>query len=149
MTLHLYELDRKAQELVLKHRDADVLNESHKMRMTVAYGLERFWGEHLRLKIQSENSDSERRKQEARKKANYWKDTWDALVEMMAKGKITVPNDTILDIKDTNAIKRMAERLWDENNFSTDNRKIVLAVLTQLCDAIVWWSQRYKKVNSQ
>ncbi len=44
-----YNLDHYAQKLVSDFRDKkNVLNESHKMRMTVAYGLERFWGEHLR-----------------------------------------------------------------------------------------------------
>ena len=48
--LQPYSLDYYAQEIVLKYRDEkNVLNESHKMRMAVAYGLERFWGEHLSL----------------------------------------------------------------------------------------------------
>lgn len=51
MTWKSYELDRVAQKLVLsaRERDPDSMNQSHKMRMSVAYGLERFWGEHLRL----------------------------------------------------------------------------------------------------
>lgn len=44
MSWQAYSLDRIAQELVIRYRHQDVLNESHKMRMTVAYGLERFWG---------------------------------------------------------------------------------------------------------
>ncbi|AKV67197.1 hypothetical protein VL20_2080 [Microcystis panniformis FACHB-1757] len=46
-----YNLDRIAQKLVLaaKLRDRDSLNQSFKMRESVSYGLERFWGEHLRL----------------------------------------------------------------------------------------------------
>ena len=41
-----YELDRAAQRLVLqaRGRDPKSLNQSYKMRMAVAYGLERFWG---------------------------------------------------------------------------------------------------------
>lgn len=35
MAWESYNLDREAQELVLKYRDHDVLNESHKMRATV------------------------------------------------------------------------------------------------------------------
>jgi hypothetical protein len=67
-----YDLDYYAQELVLKFRNTnDVLNESHKMRMTVAYGLERFWGEHLRL---------EREKSE---KAKYWLAVWQKLHEIV------------------------------------------------------------------
>jgi len=46
-----YGLDQVAQRLVLdaKERNTDSLNQSYKMRMATAYGLERFWGEHLRL----------------------------------------------------------------------------------------------------
>ena len=69
MTWNSYGLDRIAQELVLKYRHQDVLNESHKMRLAVAYGLERFWGEHLRLRKETEGK--------------YWKDTWDELVKIL------------------------------------------------------------------
>jgi hypothetical protein len=33
------------------------------------------------------------------------------------------------------------EDLW---NFPIEQRKVTLAVLMQLCDSIVWWTQRYK-----
>ena len=41
-----YGLDQIAQRLVLdaKGRNPDSLNQGHKMRMSTAYGLERFWG---------------------------------------------------------------------------------------------------------
>jgi hypothetical protein len=60
-----YNLDRIAQKLVLaaKLRDRDSLNQSFKMRESVSYGLERFWGEHLRLQSKEPN------------KAQYWKET--------------------------------------------------------------------------
>ena len=81
-----YDLDYYAQELVLEFRNAkDVLNESHKMRMTVAYGLERFWGEHLRLE-----------KDEAKtKKAAYWKRVWDKLNEILKDSGVDLPNDCV------------------------------------------------------
>lgn len=46
MGWHNYDLDREAQKLVLtaKERDRDSLNQAFKMRESVAYGLERFWG---------------------------------------------------------------------------------------------------------
>ena len=46
-----YRLDQLAQRLVLdaRQRDPQSLNQAYKMRMATAYGLERFWGEHLRL----------------------------------------------------------------------------------------------------
>ena len=50
MSWKSYNLDREAQKLVLIYRDKPgVIGQSHKMRSTVAYGLERFWGEQLRL----------------------------------------------------------------------------------------------------
>ncbi|MCG5060675.1 MAG: hypothetical protein KA714_22525 [Limnoraphis sp. WC205] len=120
-----YKLDQYAHDLVLKHRDKkDVLTQAHKMRMTAAYGLERFWGEQIRL--------------EGDQKA-YWKDTWEALVKIMAKAKVKIPNDDVGN--DTEKIKVMAEKLW---NFDQNQRKVALAVLIQLCDSMVWWTQRYK-----
>lgn len=133
MALEPYGLDQYAHDLVLKYRDkkdkdgkTSVLNQTHKMRMSVAYGLERFWGEHLRL-------DGD--------KAKYWKETWDNLHEILSHAGIKLPNDEIQSQKDTDAIKSMAEKLW---TFDTRQRKVALAVLTQLCDCMVWWTQRYK-----
>ena len=85
MTWKLYEIDRVAQELVLKFRDRDVLGESHKMRSTTAYGLERFWGEHLRLD----------QKEQDQYKAAFWKATWDELCTIMQQAGITIPNDKV------------------------------------------------------
>lgn len=132
MAWRSYELDRRAQKLVLdaKQRDPDSLNQAYKMRMTTAYGLERFWGEHLRLQG---NRGTEA-------KATFWRETWTALVEIMRQAGITVPNDQVKP-NDTKSIRNMAQRLW---SLSPDEQRVTLAVLTQLCDAIVWWTQRYK-----
>ncbi|MFN6272062.1 MAG: hypothetical protein ACK4XH_20080 [Microcystis sp.] len=125
-----YNLDRIAQKLVLaaKLRDRDSLNQSFKMRESVSYGLERFWGEHLRLQSKERN------------KAQYWKETWDKLVETMAEAGIPIPNDTV-QINDTESVQAMAEKLWE---LKLEDQRITLAVLTQLCDCLVWWTQRYK-----
>jgi hypothetical protein len=123
MAWETYNLDRIAHNLVLNFRDKDVIKESHKMRMTVAYGLERFWGESLRL--------------EGDKKA-FWQATWTALVDIMKKADVDLPNSTKTD---TESIQKVADQLW---NFPLDQRKVTLAILTQLCDSMVWWTQRYK-----
>lgn len=125
-----YNLDRIAQKLVLavKLRDRDSLNQSFKMRESVSYGLERFWGEHLRLQSKEPN------------KAQYWKETWDKLVETMAEAGIPIPNDTV-QVNDTESVQVMAEKLWE---LKLEDQRITLAVLTQLCDCLVWWTQRYK-----
>jgi hypothetical protein len=143
-----YDLDYHAQELVLEFRDdkedtKDVLNESHKMRMTIAYGLERFWGEHLRLE-----RDSSKKSQA---KAKYWKAVWKKLYEILRDaGLENFPND---DVKSNNPdkekqkeeekqkIKEMAKKIW---SMPLDDQRIALMVLTQFCDSLVWWTQRYK-----
>ncbi len=130
MTWKMYEIDRVAHDLVLKFRDKkDVLNESHKMRVTTAYGLERFWGEHLRLQRDSQD------------KADYWQATWDELCKILRQAGVEIPNDRV-NTNDSVAIKKMTDKLWD---FDQEQRKIALAILIELCDSLIWWTQRYKK----
>ena len=130
MAWKTYDLDRIAQKLVLdaKERDKDSLGQSFKMRVAVAYGLERFWGEHLRL--------------QGTPKGAYWKDTWEQLVAVMAKAGVKIPNDSV-KAEDAKAVRAMAERLWKEVDIQ--DQRVAMAVLTQLCDCLVWWTQRYKK----
>jgi hypothetical protein len=137
MTWNSYGLDRTAQRLVLAARQrgkGESLNQSYKMRMAVSYGLERFWGEHLRL-------GANNKKQAEVEKAQFWKDTWDALVEIMKQAGVTIPNDPV-SISDARQVEAMSKRLWNE--LEPQQQRVALAVLTQLCDCIVWWTQRYK-----
>ena len=137
MSWESYGLDRYAQELVLaaKKRSPDSLNQSHKMRLDVAYGLERFWGEQLRLAGDRDRKDV------------YWREVWAILVRVMAKAGMTIPNDSIPASRDRNdraqteAIETMSQKLW---NLSLEEQRVSLAVLSELCDALVWWTQRYK-----
>jgi hypothetical protein len=130
MAWQSYDLDRMAQQLVLnaRARDSQSLNQSYKMRMAVSYGLERFWGEHLRLSGKEQ------------KKSDYWKETWDDLVKIMKKAGVVIPND-IVNINDIKQVQTMSEKLW---GLTIEEQRIAIAVLTQLCDCIVWWTQRYK-----
>jgi hypothetical protein len=116
-----YKLDKVAHDLVFAARkeQRDVLSQVYKMRTTVAYGLERFWGEQLRLEGEE---------------AAYWKATWDKLVEIMALADIEIPN-----------LENQSDQISQLWQFPKDDRKVALAVLTQLCDCMVWWTQRYKK----
>lgn len=125
-----YNLDQEAQKLVIaaKLRDESSLNQAFKMREALAYGLERFWGEHLRLQGKEEN------------KSLYWKATWDTLVVTMAQAGITIPNDEV-SCNNTKAVEKMAEQLW---KLDLDTQRVSLVVLTQLCDCLVWWTHRYK-----
>lgn len=123
--MKMYHLDQAAQSLVLKalQRDPESLSQAYKMRMAVAYGLERFWGETLRL-----NGP----------KATYWQETWNELVEILAEAGLALPNDRPSDVE---GIKKMAGKLWA---IPVEKQRIAIAVLTQLCDSLVWWTQRYK-----
>lgn len=121
-----YNLDQIAHDLVFnrkdfKAKDENVLNQVYKMRATVAYGLERFWGEKLRL----EGKESE-----------YWEATWEQLVNIMKLADIKVPNSSDPD--------QQIHELWLNSKEKRDDRKVTLAVLNQLCDCMIWWTQRYK-----
>jgi len=130
MAWNSYGLDREAQKLVLLARtlDESTLNQTYKMRTTISYGLERFWGEHLRLQ-----------KREPAK-SRYWKATWDTFVRIMALSGINLPNDPVR-VEDVQSIQLMSEKLWQ---ISLVDQQVALSVLTQLCDCLVWWTQRYK-----
>ena len=131
MGWHPYDLDHLAQEIVLRarHRDAKSLNQAYKMRAACAYGLERFWGEHLRL------ADKEAAK------AAVVADVWKALVGILAKAGLNLPGHVLTNSEDEASIQAVAEQLWRLN---TDQQQAALAVLTSLCDAVVWWTQRLK-----
>jgi hypothetical protein len=118
-----YNLDKIAHDLVFARRNnKDLFNQVYKMRTTIAYGLERFWGEKLRL----EGEESQ-----------YWDETWIKLKEIMENAGIEVPNHS--------DITQQVEALWLDSTEKREDRKVILAVLTQLCDCMIWWTQRYKK----
>jgi hypothetical protein len=98
MNWKLYEIDRIAHDLVLEFRDRDVLGESHKMRSATAYGLERFWGEHLRLTPKEKEKLQKEQEKKDQDKADFWKAVWDALCKIMKQAGITIPNDKV-DVK--------------------------------------------------
>jgi hypothetical protein len=131
MAWHPYNLDHLAQEIVLRarHRDPNSLNQAHKMRASCAYGLERFWGEHLRLK------------EKEPEKAAFVGDVWKALVGVLKQGGVTLPG-TLLSSKDAEAtIQGVAELIW---RLKPQDQQVALAVLMALCDSVVWWTQRLK-----
>jgi len=130
MAWESYGLDQVAQRLVLdaRQRDPQSLNQAYKMRMATAYGLERFWGEHLRLQGRAQTQ------------SDFWKETWDALVDVMGRADVTIPNQ-LVNANQTQSIRNMSEELWQ---LRPEDQRVALAVLTQLCDCLVWWTQRYK-----
>ncbi len=133
MSWKSYGLDQEAQRLVLKHRDQKgVIGQSHKMRTTVAFGLERFWGEQLRL-LDKEPP-----------KGRYWRDTWKSFAAIMLRGGIKLPQEDV-STGNTGKIEEVATQLWE---LPIEDQRICLAVLTQFCDSLVWWTQRYKKLGA-
>ena len=130
MTFTSYNLEQEAHDLVLRcfREYPEASREVYKMRTMVTYGLERFWGERFRLEPN---------------KAQYWRETWEKLVEIMSIAGIDIPNGDV-GKDETARLRDMAEQLWD---FPEEERKIVVAVLTQLCDSLIWWTQRYKNLD--
>lgn len=138
-----YELDHIAQAIVWNARKNDLkiraqpttkisesLNHVYKMRANCAYGLERFWGDQLRLNAKPEDAY----------KAELVAATWSAFVQLMGRAKIQIPNAAV-DPGKENEIERMVDALW---NLGTEQTQASLAVLTNLCDALIWWTQRLK-----
>ena len=115
---------QRAQQANLSVQDTQVLiKESHKMRQTVAFGLERFWGEKMRLDDREPD------------KAIFWRDVWNELSEILAEGEVELPRHE--------NVNYLSQQLWQ---VQTPDQAIALSVLTQLCNSLVWWTQRYKSV---
>jgi len=135
MTWKPYDLDHLAHEIVLRARDRDTdpkkpsLNQAYKMRANCAYGLERFWGEHLRLASQDRN------------KAAFVADVWTALAGILARAGLNLPSTVLTTANSEAEIQQVAEQLWSLQRSDQQN---ALAVLTALCDSVVWWTQRLK-----
>ncbi len=132
---HAYSLDRHAYNLVLRYcQDSQIINESHKMRINVAYGLERFWGEHLR---DDSNNPTDRGKR------NYWRDVWKELANIMLEAGIELPDqDCKVSGNNVAGITKVTTKLCQ---MSLADTRTTLAVLSQLCDSLVWWTQRLKQ----
>lgn len=132
MPFESFRLDQIAHDLVRDYyQDRGARQQVYKMRTATAYGLERFWGEQLRLQG---------------REAEYWSATWNKFVEIIStQAGMSIPNENINN-NDPQAIRRFAEHLWDGERFPLEQRKVALAILIQLCDCMVWWTQRYKKL---
>lgn len=155
-----YALDEKARKLVKDAKEGDkeitelskqAFKESYKMREAVAYGLERFWGE------------AKRHEEKEPAIAKYWKQTWNTLVEILKQADATISLPTydtgstssekpsqpqtdaepgkVINLPIHDEVSAMADKLWE---LDRESQQIALAVLAQLCDCMVWWTQRYK-----
>jgi hypothetical protein len=140
MSWQPYRIDDCARQVVLKalERDQtrDSLNQVFKMRITCAYGLERFWGEYLRLK---QNRADQLR-------AEIVLDTWRFLSKDILVGTgIDLPYEPQLDPRDRNhqeAVRSSLIRIWDLRTRKPYQAQVALSVLTTFCEAIIWWKNR-------
>jgi hypothetical protein len=135
-----YQLDHWAQQLVIQYRDEEgVLGESHKMRMACAYGLERFWGEHLRFQSSRNNKE--------KAKGDYWQAAWTTVAKILAAAGIQLPDaQGRVHLNERQKIENTAKAIW---SLDPDDQRVALMVLTQFCDSLVWWTQRYKIKDSE
>jgi hypothetical protein len=110
------------------------------MRSACAYGLERFWGEHLRLAGKDRPDDRDVSNDDLNKAA-FIADVWSAFVGIMAKADVRLPGEVLSNRASEADIQSVAEQLWA---IPLNEQQVSLAVLTALCDAVVWWTQRLK-----
>ncbi|MEM8604771.1 MAG: hypothetical protein AAGF24_13165 [Cyanobacteria bacterium P01_H01_bin.121] len=121
MTWESFNLDRVAQDLIFRHRDSsEALQQVQKIQTTAALGFVRFWGECRRTRTNRTPEEDQ-----------IWQDTWVALQTTLAEAGIELPNQDA-----------ETQALW---TVPYEQQEIALAVLAQLSEYMVWWTQRYKK----
>lgn len=145
MSWQPYGIDDCARTVVLdalkRDPEGKSMNQIFKMRLTCAYGLERFWGEYLRL------HDGNAVEQ---KKAEIIKQTWLLLKnDILCDTGITLPYDPDLDLENVDAVRTSLEAIWSLRTESPHQAQIVLAVLVNFCDAIIWWKNRLSPESAQ
>ena len=150
MTWTPYLLDNIAQKIVLDAIERDVkhktksLVQAHRLRSACAYGLERFWGEQIRLLNEKNDND--------KAKGQFTKDVWNALVLIMKSAGVDLPDEDIVsppkknDLKeDTPYVVQVRAACSKIRSLEKRDAQASLAVLASLCEAIVWWKQRLSK----
>jgi hypothetical protein len=138
MSWQPYGLDDCAQKVVLDaiRRDPSCksLRQVFKMRTTCAYGLERFWGEYLRLSNGNQSDVMQSR---------IILDTWRALKDQILDGTgISLPYDPNLDLSNKNDVSQSLAKLWELRAHNPKQIQVVLAILVSFCEAIIWWKNR-------
>jgi len=99
MTWTPYLLDNIAQKIVLDaiERDSKSLVQAHRLRSACSYGLERFWGEQIRLLNEKNDND--------KAKGQFTKDVWNALVLIMKSAGVDLPDEDIVSPPKKNDLK--------------------------------------------
>lgn len=135
-----YDLDHLAVEIVLKAKQRDEKDgtdsrtQAHKMRAACAYGLERFWGESRRIAKDEPN------------RAAFIADVWKGFSGVLDKAGISIPADLLSQDGQAAEASAIINKLWA---LSLYEQSVALTVLTNLCDSVVWWSQRLLKPSKE
>jgi hypothetical protein len=149
MTWTPYLLDNIAQEIVIdaiqrdKKENTNSLMQAHRLRGSCAYGLERFWGEQVRLLNESTPDE--------KSKGKFTQDVWLALAAIMKTAGIILPAESIDpppkggSSTESRYLQQVQEACCQIRSLDKQEIQASLAVLASLCDAIVWWKQRLAK----
>lgn len=149
MTWTPYLLDNIAQKIVIdaikrdKKENTKSLMQAHRLRGSCAYGLERFWGEQIRLLNESNPDD--------KSKGKFTQDVWLELVRIMKTAGIILPAGSIDpppkggSSLENRYLHQVQEACNQIRALDKQETQATLAVLASLCDAIVWWKQRLAK----
>jgi hypothetical protein len=150
MTWHPYLIDNIAQKIVLdaiirdQEKGTKSLAQAHRLRSSCAYGLERFWGEQIRLINENNPND--------KAKGEFTREVWQALAAIMHSAGVELPSDRVTSLPGKLARNDTSPYLEQVQNACNQIRALdknatqaSLSVLSTLCDAIVWWKQRLSK----
>ena len=146
MTWKPYALDECAQKIVSDAISRDPgrksLNQIFKMRTTCAYGLERFWGEYLRL---AGGNDLDRNK------SKIILDTWKSFNQVVLSeiGIILSSDLENFNCSDPESVESSLRELWQIRTGNPKEAQLLLAVLASFCDAIIWWKNRLAPSSPQ
>lgn len=144
-----YLLDNIAQKIVLdaierdKKDGTNSLGQSHRLRGSCAYGLERFWGEQIRLLNEKSTED--------KSKGRFTQDVWRSLAEIMKGAGVTLPAESIDpppksgEPMKARYLQQVQQACNQIRSLDKQETQASLAVLASLCDSIVWWKQRLAK----
>jgi hypothetical protein len=149
MTWTPYLLDNIAQRIVIdaikrdKKENTKSLMQAHRLRGSCAYGLERFWGEQVRLLNECKPDDES--------KGKFTQDVWLEMVKIMKTAGINLPAESIDPppkggtFLENSYLQQVQQACNQIRSLDKQETQATLAVLTSLCDAIVWWKQRLVK----
>jgi hypothetical protein len=61
---------------------------------------------------------------------------------------IDLPYDPSLNLNDNSQVRSSLSKIWELSNQNPRQAQVVLAVLVNFCDAIIWWKNRLSPVST-